>query len=131
MDDSACHESALLVSEDRSFRVEPGALAEATGWELKPEGLCRGDVCVPVRDRDALVIDGRVDVRNLAELLRRPLALDEEAGVAVMGAAVTDRAAERDAMQCGDFTLNDWQGNPFRWSSLGRKKKLLFAWASW
>ena len=45
---------ALLLSED--------ALAEATGWELKPQGLCQGDVCVPVRDRQALGPDGLIDV---------------------------------------------------------------------
>jgi hypothetical protein len=34
-------------------------------------------------------------------------------------------------MHVDDFTLGDVDGNEFRWSSLGRKKKLMFAWASW
>jgi len=28
--------------------VDPAAFSERTGWELKPEGACKGDVCVPL-----------------------------------------------------------------------------------
>ncbi|MGQ0823432.1 MAG: hypothetical protein ACT4OX_00120 [Actinomycetota bacterium] len=129
--DTAGHEHALIVSDDRSFRIRPDELRATTGWELKPEGLCREDICVPVRNRETLLVDGTVDLRAFSELSRRPLALDEETGVAVLGAAAADRAAERASMHVGDFTLTDADGNQFRWASLGRKKKLLFAWASW
>ena len=36
-------------SDDGRLLVEPPHLAEAVGWTLKPEGLCRDDRCVPVR----------------------------------------------------------------------------------
>lgn len=123
--------SDTIVSPDGSFLLDPGDFAAQTGWELKPEGLCRGDVCIPVRDRDELVVAGRIDVRAFASITRRPLALDEETGVAVLGVAAEDRAAERAAMHVDDFELSTIDGQPFRWSSIGRKKKLLFAWASW
>ena len=56
--------------------VAPESLPTAIGWALKPEGLCRDEVCVPVRDRDALVVDGLVDLAAAAYALRRPAVVD-------------------------------------------------------
>ncbi len=28
--------------------IDAGSFEAATGWELKPEGACKGDVCVPL-----------------------------------------------------------------------------------
>src|SRR5262249_56618254 len=64
----------------------------ALGWQLKPEGLCRGDTCVPVRDRAALVDADGIDLTALARLLDRPLATDVDEGVAVLGASAADRS---------------------------------------
>jgi hypothetical protein len=115
---------------DGAFVIEAADLPRATGWDLKPQGLCRGEVCVPVRGAQ-LGADGTVDLHAVADALRRPLAVDADAQVAVLGASAAERAAERAAMRVDDFTLTDLDGRPFRWSSLGRRKKLLFAWASW
>jgi len=115
-----------------SVRIAAGELERVTGWTLKPEGLCRGDVCVPVRDRDTLGVDGEVDLQGVANALRRPLVVDAEVDIAVLGVSVPDRAEERRAMRVpGDVLVRDFDGNEHRWSELGRKKKLLFAWASW
>jgi hypothetical protein len=35
------------------------------------------------------------------------------------------------SLRAPDFTLPDLAGQPFTFSSLGRRKKLLVAWASW
>ncbi|GIU87537.1 MAG: hypothetical protein KatS3mg009_2052 [Acidimicrobiia bacterium] len=123
--------SDTITSPDGTFRLDPADFAAQTGWELKPQGLCRGDACIPVRDRGDLVVGGRVDVRAFAVLTGRPLALDEEAGLAVLGVASAERAAERAAMVVEDFELPTADGGRFRWSSIGHRKKLLFAWASW
>ena len=113
-----------------SVRLASAALARATGWDLKPEGLCRDDVCVPVRD--TLVVDDAIDLRGFAEALRRPLVVDDEVDLAVLGASTVDRAAEREGMRVpADLALRDLDGNVHHWGELGRKKKLLFAWASW
>jgi len=115
-----------------SVRVAPEDLPRAVGWELRPEGLCRGDVCVPARDRSALVVEGDVDLGAMGKLLRAPFVADDVADVAVLGASVTDRATERAGMRvAAALPLRDLDGTVHHWGELGRKKKLLFAWASW
>src|SRR5262249_20682613 len=61
--------------------LAPEALEAATGWDLRAEGLCRGDVCVPRRDGDGLLVDDRVDLAAFAALLHRPLAYDPGVGI--------------------------------------------------
>jgi hypothetical protein len=114
-----------------TFLIAPTELAAATGWELKPEGLCRGPVCVPTRARADLLVDGAVDLSVFAALLGRPLALEPEHAVAALGTAAADRGATMERLEAPDFTLPDLEGRPFTFSSLGKRKKLLVAWASW
>jgi len=115
-----------------SITLAPAALPAATGWEVKPEGLCRDEVCVPARDREALLVGGRVDMAAFAHTLRAPFVVDEEVDIGVLGASATDRAAEREGMRVApDVALLDLDGHVHHWAELGRKKKLLTAWASW
>ena len=118
------------VLDDRVL-VAPQALLAATGWQLKPEGLCRGMVCVPVRDPDALLVDGMIDLAAFAAVLRSPLVVDVEEGIAAIGVPAEDRIAAMTSLQAPDFELPDVADRPFRYSSLGRRKKLVVTWASW
>lgn len=111
--------------------LPPPALGDAIGWELKPQGLCRDDVCVPVRDGEELTVDGAIDLAAVARVLQRPFVVDEKACVAVVGASAVQRHEERAGLRVRDFALGTVGGEAVHWSSFGRKKKLLFAWASW
>jgi hypothetical protein len=110
--------------------IDPGALAEALGWELKPQGLCRDDVCVPVRDRDALFAGDKLDLAAVASALGRPTVVDVDAGLAAMA---LDPAGRRGALslEAPPFTLDDLDGTARSLSEWRGKKKLLFAFASW
>jgi peroxiredoxin len=103
-------------------------LPGATGWELKPEGLCRGDVCVPVR---GIVEDGHVDIGAFATAVGRVVAVDAAEGIAVVGGSPAQRDASLDGLEAPDATLADLDGNPVHLSDLGPGKKVLVAWASW
>ncbi len=120
----------LRVEGDRLF-AESGAFAAATGWSLRDEGFCRGDVCVPVRDRSALVVGGAIDVAAFAALMDRPLAIDAEAHALALGTAATDRAAHLAQGDAPDFALPDLSGQVHRLSDHRGKKVLLVAYASW
>jgi hypothetical protein len=101
------------------------------GWELKPEGLCQGDVCVPVADGDALANADGIDLAALADVLRRPLALDAEEGAAVLGVPAAERRAQLDTLEAPDFTLPGIDGTLHTLSDHRGKKVLLIAYASW
>ena len=118
------------VSSD-AVRFAPDALSDALGWKLKPEGLCCGEVCVPIRDRDALVVDGAVDLAVFASALGRPLALDAAEGAAAIGTAATDLASQLATLLAPDFTLPDLEGKLHSLSEHRGKKVLLIAYASW
>lgn len=107
------------------------ALERATGWALKPEGLCRESVCVPVRERAALAGPDGVDLAAFAAALGRPLALDVEERSAALGTAAGERAAALASLEAPDFSLPDLSGRMHTLSEQRGKKALLIAYASW
>jgi len=117
--------------DDDTLLVEADDLARATGWALKPEGLCRDDVCVPVRDRSALASERGVDVRAFAAALGRPVALEPAASMAVLGEGSDAVGAQLASLTAPPFTLPDLDGNPVSLADFAGRKRLLIAWASW
>jgi hypothetical protein len=108
-----------------SNRVTVAGFEAGTGWELKPEGACRGDVCVPLGD--AGPAGGIVDVRAIASRLGMPL-VEHAPGLAALGpASLSGRALV--TAEAPELTLDDFDGNPFSLSSLRGQKVVLVAWA--
>src|SRR5947209_2165530 len=91
--------------------IDPGALREAIGWELKPEGLCRDDICVPVRDRDALFVGAAVDLGAVAAVLHRPALVDTDAGVIAIALPSEERRRALTERTAPPFTLLDLDGS--------------------
>jgi hypothetical protein len=109
--------------------VDAADLADATGWVLKPEGLCKGEVCVPLLGRTITPSDGRIDLVAWAEALRLPLALDVEEGVAAVVPAPDDAPVSGGAAP--ELVLPDVDGNEVSFGRFLGRKRLLLAWASW
>lgn len=95
-----------------------------TGWRFKPEGACKGDVCIPLREQPG----DAVNVADLAEQMGLPMVAEPELGLwavgpeAIGGRALTTAAAP-------DLRLPDLEGHEFRLSSLLGQKVLIYAWA--
>ena len=111
--------------------VSTDELRRELGWELKPEGLCREDVCVLVPDRASLEADGKIDAVAVAALLDRPALFDEVTGVVAIGAQRSIRKRAIDDLQAPDFVLPDLDGTPHALSDHRSKKRLLVAFSSW
>ena len=132
---------ATIISEDARtveatvdgdrLLLAPDALTAAIGWALKPQGLCRDDVCVPVRDRNTLLVDDRLDLAAVANALGRPAVVDTAAGMAAVALDPTGRRHALTALEAPAFTLDDLDGNPHSLDEWRGKKKLLFAFATW
>jgi hypothetical protein len=97
-----------------------------TGWSLKPQGACRGEVCVPL-PADA-VRDGGVDVAAAADRLGMPLVNDAEAGLWALGPETLSGHALPSA-EAPELVLPDLDGNEFRLSSLRGQKVVIVSWA--
>ncbi len=108
--------------------VTAAAFADGTGWDPKPQGLCRGEVCVPAPG--ALRDDGTVDIASAAARLGMPMVRDDEHGLTAVGPGSTTGHTLSTAA-APDPELIDRDGNPFRLSSLRGRKVLLVAWASY
>ena len=102
--------------------------AAATGWAPKPEGLCRGEVCVPAPG--ALRADGTIDLMAVTERLGMPMVTDTVHDIAAIGPATLGGHALATAT-AGDPELITRDGNPFRLSAFHGRKVLLVAWSSY
>jgi hypothetical protein len=105
-----------------NLEISKEAFEAGTGWEIKPEGACMGDVCVPLQHRDGF------DLRSTAEQLRMALVHDADVGLWALGPASLGSRALASA-EAADLSLPDLDGNAFRLSSLRGQKVVLVAWA--
>jgi len=120
------HHAVLL---DR-LEADPIALAERTGWEIKPEGACRGKVCVPLPP-GARAANGDIDVKVVADRLGMPLVHDEAHRLWALGPETAVNGRALPSAVAPELVLPDADGNEFRLSSLRGQKVVLAAWASW
>jgi hypothetical protein len=130
IEDGHAHELAAEIANGR-VRIPSRALETALGYALKPEGLCRGELCFPVRDRAALAVGGAIDLQELARVTGRPLAVDPAERSAALGTALEERMASLRGLEAPDFTLPDFAGRTHSLAEFRGKKVLLIAYASW
>jgi hypothetical protein len=119
------------TTKGSTLRLATEPLLEALGWTQKTEGLCQGDICIPIANRPDLITQDGVDLVALGELLGRPIALDSDESTASIG---EETAANTTFLADGiapDFTLPDLSGKQHTLSSFRGKKVLLIAYASW
>ena len=112
----------------RSLRIARGEFEAGTGWTLKPEGACKGAVCIALSSPPG----EQVDVAQLAEDIGMPLVKTEAHGTgrtlwALGPASIGSRALT--TADAPDLRLPDLDGNEFHLTSLRGQKVLLYAWA--
>ncbi|MBW2275541.1 MAG: redoxin domain-containing protein [Deltaproteobacteria bacterium] len=129
------HRSTDRISghPDDELWISAKELERATGWMLKPEGLCRGDVCTVLApsDREGWVDGDTVCASGLWQSLGRPVLHDDARSVWVLGEAASERNSRLESLEAPDFTLPDITGKLHSLSDFRGKKVFLSTWASW
>jgi hypothetical protein len=108
-------------------------LERVSGWTHKPEGFCKGDVCVPVPAprKDEFVRGESYNLAALADLLGQPMVADAENRAYCFGEAAAERKRILTSLDAPDFTLPDLDGRMHSLSQCRGKKVFLVSWASW
>jgi hypothetical protein len=108
-------------------------LKRVSGWEFKPQGFCKGDVCVPVPDarKSEFVAGKRYNLAALAGLLAQPVVTDAEFNAWCFGEAAAERKRVLTSLDAPDFSLPDLDGKMHSLSDYRGKKVFVVSWASW
>jgi hypothetical protein len=114
--------------DDEHVWVSAADLEAATGWSCKPEGLCRGELCVPLPADGSWTDDqGRIDLATFARHDRRAILGDHKRAVWAIG----PRAETQVDVLAPDFTFPDLDGNPHSLSDYRGRKVFLYTWGSY
>jgi hypothetical protein len=106
-------------------RITSRANFEAeSGWRFKPEGACKGEVCIPLGDVPA----EQLDAVAMAEVLGLPVVEESNQNLIAIGPESIGARALTTAL-APDVVLPDLDGKPFALSSLRGQKILVYAWA--
>lgn len=111
-------------------------LERATRFELKPQGVCKNDLCFPIpKSREAEFLRKRAghtwfNLFAFAQLVRQPVAHDEALSTWYFGLRADQRQGLA-SLEAPDFTLPDMDGKLHSLSDFRGKKVLLITWASW
>jgi hypothetical protein len=112
-------------------------LARATKFEVKPQGVCRDELCFPIpKNRKDSLLQKQASVTwfNLSEFARmvnQPTAYDEKHSTWYFGARQAAQNSFVDTLEAPNFTLPDINGKMHSLADFRGKKVLLLTWASW
>lgn len=119
--------------DGESLWLAKSDLHAATGFELKPEGLCRDELCYPLPlGREAeFESHGKVNVAAFWRHRGGLVVASGDRSAWALGDAEDEQRARMDSLEAPDFTLPDLSGELHSLSDYRGRKVLLATWASW
>ena len=123
--------------EGADLWLTPADFESVTGFSLKPEGFCRGALCVPVPPARAAQVrrgsasNGAINIAAFAALTERPWVGSDAGDCWVLEEPAAARNDALQSLAAPDFELPDLRGVPHRLSDYRGLKVLLASWASW
>lgn len=135
--DGVATEVEAVGKESKELWLTLSDLTQATKFVLKPEGMCRDEVCIPIpkdRKNEFIAEQENVTLFNLtafARLLKQPLAYEEKHSIWYFGLQPEAQNGYVSSLIAPDFTLPDVNGKSHSLRDFRGKKVLLLTWASW
>jgi hypothetical protein len=117
--------------------ITPSDLTRATRFAIKPQGVCRDELCFPLpKSRKAEFISKKgattwFNLSEFARLIKQPFVTDQKNGVWYFGARASEQIGYLTSLEAPDFTLPDLNGKLHSLADFRGKKVLLVTWASW
>jgi hypothetical protein len=113
--------------------IRPEDLSRVNGFELKAEGACFKDMCVPMNDALLVEQDGHkwFDLTAFADLLGQPYVADKESRVWSFAEIPAKREGMLVNAMAPEFEVTDRQGKVVRLADYKGKKALIVTWSSW
>ena len=132
---------AMTLPSPTDLWVDPVDLPSVNGFELKPQGACLDELCIPIRqeeDSDLFITrsgQGWFNVTELARKLEQPFVVDRDADrdhvVWSLGDIPVSQSAMARTRMAPDFSLPNQNGDMVSLSDYRGKKVLILTWASW
>jgi hypothetical protein len=135
--DGTAHEVRSSTEPSKDLWVTMEDLKSATRYVVKPQGVCRDDLCYPLpkaRKAEFIARRGAASWFNLSEfarLINQPIAADEKHQVWYFGPRSQDINSHLLSLEAPGFSLPDINGKLHSLSDFQGKKVLLLTWASW
>lgn len=135
--DEKATEVSTIIMESKDLWLSKQDLARATRFVVKPQGVCRDELCFPIpkkRTAQFLNKQGKTEWFNLSEfarLIKQPVAFDDKNGVYYFGPRADAQNSHLNSLEAPDFTLPDMNGKTHSLTDFRGKKVLLVTWASW
>lgn len=129
--------SAASASGLQNLWITPADLTRATGFEIKPQGVCHEEICFPIpKNRKDALLKKQAGATwfNLAEFARmtnQPFSTDDIHHVWFFGERLQAQNQFVNSLEAPNFTLPDLNGKLHSLSDFRGKKVLLITWASW
>jgi AhpC/TSA family len=103
-------------------------LPSAIGWEVRPEGVCAGELCVPLPPGATWWDEQDFNVSAFARHIGLAEAADP--GRRVLAFVEAGQGAGPESVEAPDFALPDLDGNVHSLSDHRGEKVVLLTWAS-
>jgi len=133
--------SAPPASSTNDLWVTFADLTRSTGFVVKPQGVCREELCFPLpsaRKAEFLITrntnGSKVQWFNLsafARMLHQPVAHDDLLATWYFGPRPEAQNSYLQSLEAPNFTLPDMNGKPHSLADFRGKKVLIVTWASW
>ncbi len=117
--------------------ITTGDLTRATRFVIKPQGVCRDELCFPLpNNRKAEFVSKKgattwFNLSNFARLIRQSFVTDQKNNVWYFGVRAEEQNGYLASLEAPNFTLPDLNGKPHSLADFRGKKVLLVTWASW